>query len=57
MFASTSCSEMRPVSVLLGGSGINGTIKRHNPVPGVLLMPHATGDACRSKQKDVVPKP
>ncbi|MGJ9418773.1 hypothetical protein ACHAC9_13545 [Massilia sp. CMS3.1] len=43
----------RPVSVLLGGSGIDRTFERKLPVLGALLKP-STGDACRSRQEHVV---
>ncbi len=54
MFSTASpYRQGRPVSVLLGGSGIDRTFERKLPVLGVLLKPYSGGDACRSMQEQV----
>ncbi|MCU6435231.1 hypothetical protein LPB67_15760 [Undibacterium sp. Jales W-56] len=51
MFSTASpYRQGRPVSVLLGGSGIDQTFERKLPVLGALLKP-STGDVCRSMQE------
>jgi len=44
----------RPVSVLLGGSGIDRTFEHQLPVLGALLKPSTGGDTCRSMQGHAV---
>ncbi len=54
MFSTASpYRQGRPVSVLLGGSGIDRTFERKLPVLGALLKP-STGEACRSMPEHAV---
>jgi hypothetical protein len=57
MFAASSSHQVRPVSVLLGGSGIRRTVEQNKPGVAALLKPRTDLDVSRSMPADAVIPP